>query len=192
MKQLLQRNRHAFVNLEVLQTNFKLQITHWETSRKHIYHNFIDFKNAFDRVWHEDLWQIMRNFKISNAIIEIIESLYTNSTSAVLINNATRNFFNTIAIVRQGCLLSPVLFNIFLEQIMTITLHEHTSTISIDGRNIGNLRFADDIDLIAGSNKELQVLNNRLVVSSKVHGMEKNHEKSKTMAVNSKNNQKQI
>ena len=122
-------------------------------------------------------------------IIEIIESLYSSSTSAVLINNVTGSFFNTTVGVRQGCLLSPVLFNIFLEQIMINTLDEYTSTISIGGRKISNLRFADDIDLIAGSNTELQDLTNRLVESSKAHGMEISQEKSKTM-VNSKNNDK--
>ena len=85
-------------------------------NRKDVYHNFIDFKNVFDRVW-----QSMRNFGITN---EIIESLYANSTSAVLINNVTGNIFDTTVGVRQGCLLSPVLFNIFLEKIMITTLHE--------------------------------------------------------------------
>ena len=128
----------------------------------------------------------MDNFGISQKIIDIIKSLYDNSSSAVLINNITGSFFNTNVGVRQGCLLSPVLFNIFLEQIMLNILHEHSSTISIGGRNISNLRFTDDIDLIAGSNRELQELTNRLVESSKAHGMEISQEKSKTM-VNSKN-----
>ena len=104
----------------------------------------------------------MRNFEITNEIIEIIESLYANTTSAVLIYNVTGNFFDKTLGVRQGCLLSPVLINIFLEQIMINTLHEHTSTMSIGGRNISNLIFADDIDIIAGSNTVLQVLTNRL------------------------------
>ena len=158
-------------------------------NRKDVYHNFFDFKKAFDRVWHEGLWQRMRNFGISNEIIEIIESLYANSTNAVTINNVTGNFFDTTVGVRQGCLLSPVLFNIFLEQIMINTLHEHTSTISIGGRNISNLRFADDINLIAGSNTELQILTNRLAETSKAHGMDISHEKSKTMVNSKKNDQ---
>ena len=132
---------------------------HIET-RKVVYHNFIDFKKAFDRVWHKGLWQSMENVGISQEIIDIIKSLYDNSSSAVLINNITGSFFNTTFIVRQGCLLSQVLFNIFLEQIMLNTLHEHTSTISIGDRNISNLRFSDDIDLIAGNNRELQELTN--------------------------------
>ena len=161
----------------------------FKENNKDVYHNFIDFKKAFDRVWHKGLWQSMYNFGISQYIIEIIESLYSSSTSAVLINNVTGSFFNITVGVRQGCLLSPVLFNIFLEQIMINTLDEYTSTISIGGRKISNLRFADDIDLIAGSNTELQDLTNRLVESSKAHGMEISQEKSKTM-VNSKNNDK--
>ena len=70
---------------------------------------------------------------------------------------------------------------------MINTLHEYTSTISIGGRNISNIRFADDIDLISGSNTELRVLINRLAETSKAHDMEISHEKIKTM-VNSKNN----
>ena len=106
--------------------------------------------------WHKGLWQSMENVGITQEIIDIIKSLYNNSSSVVLINNITGSFFNTTVGVIQCCLLSPVLFNIFLEQIMLNTLHEQTSTISIGGRNISNLRFSDDIDLIAGTNRELQ------------------------------------
>ncbi|GFR66182.1 endonuclease-reverse transcriptase [Elysia marginata] len=95
-----------------------------------------------------------------------------NSNSAVFLNNTIGNSFKTTVGVRQGCLLSPVLFNIFLERIMQDTLHQHSPTISIGGRPICNLRFADDIDLIAGSQAELQVLTDRLVASSKAFGME--------------------
>ena len=108
---------------------------------------------------HGQVWDISIDYRYN-------KSLYDNSSSAVLINNTTGSFFNTTVGVRQGCLLSPVLFNIFLEKIMLNTFHEHTSTISIGGRNISNLRFSDDIDLIAGSNIELQELTNRLVESS--------------------------
>ena len=61
-------------------------------------------------------------------------------------NDALVEWFRTIIGVRQGYLLSPTLFNIFLERIMTDTLEDHVGTISIGGRTIKNLRFADDID----------------------------------------------
>ena len=72
-------------------------------------------------------------------------------------------FFKTTVGVHQGCLLSSVLFDSFLAKIMQETLHDHRTSISIGGRPMCNLRFADDIDLMDGSNGELQDLANRLV-----------------------------
>ena len=89
--------------------------------------------------------------------------------------------------VRQGCILSPTLFNLFLERIMQETLHNHTTTISIGGRPICKLCFADDIDLMAGSNSELQELTNKLIATAGAYGMEISTVKSKVM-VNSTNN----
>ena len=64
--------------------------------------------------------------------------------------------------VRQGCLLSPTLFNIFLERIMEEAFENHDGSVSVGGRNITNLRFADDIDGLAGSEEELRNLVNNL------------------------------
>ena len=61
-------------------------------------------------------------------------------------NGSIGEWFRTTVGVRQGCLLSPTLFNIFLERIMSDALEEHDGKVSIGGRNITNLRFADDID----------------------------------------------
>ena len=64
------------------------------------------------------------------------------------------DWFRTTVGVRQGCLLSPTLFNIFLERIMTDASEDHEGTVSIGGRTITNLSFADDIDGIAGEEEE--------------------------------------
>ena len=84
---------------------------------------------------------------------------------------------STVA-VRQGCLLSPTLFNIFLERIMTDALEDHEGTVSIGGRTITNLRFADDIDGLAGE-EELAKLVVRLDITSTAYGMEISAEKTK-------------
>ena len=149
--------------------------------QKELFHNFIDFKKASDRVWHEGLWHVMRSFGIEEGLIQIIQALYNTASSAVLLNSDIGEFFRTTVGVRQGCLLSPVLFNLFLEKIMRETLHNFHSTISIGGRTISNLRFADDIDLMGGNNTELQELTNRLTSRAGAYGMEVSSEKSKVM-----------
>ena len=86
--------------------------------------------------------------------------------------------------MRQGCLLSPTLFNIFLERIITDALEDHEGTVSIRGRAITNLRFADDIDGLAGEEEELAKLVERLDKASTAYGMEISAEKTKSMANN--------
>ena len=91
----------------------------------------------------------MHKCNIGANLITIIKSLYEKATSAVLYNGNTGDLFRTTVGVRQGCLLSPTLFNIFLEKIMTDALENHEGTVKIDGRIITNLHFADDIDGLA-------------------------------------------
>ena len=88
----------------------------------------------------------MKKYNISANLIRVITNLYDKATSAVLFNSSIVDRFRTTVGVRQGCLLSPTLFNIFLERIMTDAIEDHEGTVSIGGRAITNLRFADDID----------------------------------------------
>ena len=102
--------------------------------QQNLYPVFIDFKKAFDRVCHEALWAIMRKCNINASIVRAIENLYDKAQSAVLFNGSTKEWFRTTVGVRQGCLLSPILFNIFLERIMCETLADHEGSVSIGGR----------------------------------------------------------
>ena len=91
-----------------------------------------------------------KKYNTSTKLIQVIKNLYSKATSAVLFNSSIGDWFRTTVGVRQGCLLSPTLFNIFLERIMTDALEDHEGTVSIGGRTITNLRLADDIDGLAG------------------------------------------
>ena len=91
----------------------------------------------------------MRKYNISANLVRTTEQLYDKATSAVQMNGSIGEWLRTTVGVRQGCLLSPTLFNIFLERIMSDALEEHDGKVSIGGRNITNLRFADDIDALA-------------------------------------------
>ena len=74
--------------------------------------------------------------------------------------------------VRQGCLPSPALLNVFLEHIMTDALEDHPCSISIGVSTISNLRFADDIDGLAGSEEELAKLVHHLDETSSKYGID--------------------
>ena len=126
----------------------------------------------------------MKRYNISTNFIQVIKNLYNKATSAVLFNSSIGDRFRTIVGVRQGCLLSPTLFNIFLERIMTDAMEGHEGTVGIRGRTVTNLRFADDIDGLAGEEEELANLVERLDKASTAYGMESSGEKSKLMTNN--------
>ena len=126
----------------------------------------------------------MKKDTISTNLIQVIKNLYNKATSAVLFNGNLGDWFRITVGVRQGCLLSPTLFNIFLERIMTDALEDHEGTVSIGGRTITNLRCADDIDGLAGEEEELANVVERLDKASTADGMENSAEKTKLMTNN--------
>ena len=123
----------------------------------------------------------MRKFNISANLVRTIEQLYDKATSAVQMNGSIGEWFRTTVGVRQGCLLSPTLFNIFLERIMCDALEEHDGKVSIGGRYITNLWFADDIDALAEEEQELEALVESLDKTCTRYKMEISAEKTKLM-----------
>ena len=164
--------------------NLRILYDRYLQHQQGLYHVFIDFKKAFDRVWHAALWATMRLYNINTNLINMIQNLYDKATSAVCFNDSTGDWFRTTVGVRQGCLLSPTLFNIFLEIIMADALEDHKSTVSTGGRAISNLCFVDDIDGLAGSELELANLVERLDKTSTAYGIQISAEKTKLMTIN--------
>ena len=164
-------------NLRLL---FEKYLQHQQT----FYHVFVDLKKAFERVWHAALWATMRMYYINDNLIRTIEGLYNKATSAVYHDNNIGECFRTTIRVREGCLLSSNLFNIFLERIMTDALEDHDGTVSIGGRTITNLRFSDDIDGLAGQEQALVKLVNHLEKTSTAYGMQISAEKTQLMTNN--------
>ena len=115
-------------------------------------------------------------------LIRVIKHVYDKATNAVLFNGNVRDWFRTTVGVRQGCLLSPTLFNMFLGRITTDADHE--GNVSIGGRTMTNLRFADDIDGLAGEEEVLAKLAERLDKASRAYGIEFSADKTKLMTNN--------
>ena len=156
--------------------NLRILCEKYLQHQQDLYHVFTDFKKAFDGVWHAALLATMKKYNISTNLIRIIKNLCNKATSAVLFIG---DWFQTTVGVRQGCLLSPILFVIFRERVMTDSLEDHEGTVSIGGRTITNLRFADDIDGLAGEDEELANLVERLNKTSTAYVMEISAEKAK-------------
>ena len=138
--------------------NLRILCESYLQHQQDLYHLFVDFKTAFNRVWHAALWETINYYNINAYTICIIRNLYNQTSSAVYLNEDIGEWFQTTVGVRQKGLLSPTLFNIFLKRIMTDALEKHQGTVSIGGRTFTNLRFADDIDELAGSEQELENL----------------------------------
>ena len=123
----------------------------------------------------------MWKYNISVNLVRTIEQLYDKATSAVQMNGSKGEWLRTTVGVRQACLLSPTLFNIFLERIMSDALEEHDGKVSIGGRNITNLRFANDIDAVAEEEQELEALPESLDKTCTPYKMEISAVKTKLM-----------
>ena len=112
----------------------------------------------------------MKKNNISANLIRVIKNLYDKATSAALFNNSIGGWFRTTVGVRQGCLLSYTLFDIFLERIKTDASEDYEVTVSIGGRTITDPRFADDINGLAREEEELANLVECLDKASTAYG----------------------
>ena len=125
--------------------------------QKNMYFCFIDYAKAFDCVDHNKLENSSRNGNTRPLYLPPEKSAGQEAT--VRSGYGTTDWFQIGKGVRQGCILSPCLFNLYAEYIMRNTgLEEAQAGIKIAGRNINNLRYADDTTLMAKSKEELEPL----------------------------------
>ena len=130
-----------------------------ERSRKTSIFCFIDYAEAFDCVDHNKLWKILKEMEIPDHLTCLLRNLYAGQEAAVRTGHGTTDWFQIGKEVCQGCILSPCLCNFYAEYIMrNAGLEEAQAGIKIAGRNINNLRYADDITLMEESEEELKSL----------------------------------
>ena len=135
--------------------------------QKSIYFCFIDYAKDFDCVDHNELWKILKESGISDHLTCLLRNLYAGQKATVKTGHGTADCFQIRNGVRQGCILSPCLFNFYAEYIMrNAGLEEEQAGIKIAGRNINNLRYADDTSLMAESEEELKGLLMKVKVES--------------------------
>ena len=120
----------------------------------------MDYAKAFGCVDHNILWKIVQEMGIPDHLTCLLKNLYEGQEATVTTGHGTTDWFQIGKAVRQGRILSPCLFNLHAEYIMrNAGLDEaQASRIKIVGRNINNLRYADDTTLMAESEEELKNL----------------------------------
>ena len=127
--------------------------------QKNIYFCFIVYTEDFDCVDHNRLWQILKEMGIPDHITFLLRNLYAGQEATVRTGHGPTGWFQIGKGVRQGYILSSWLFNLNAEYIMwNAGLDEAQAGIKIAGRNINNLRYADDTTLKAKSEEELKSL----------------------------------
>uniref|UniRef100_A0A4W2FJS1 RNA-directed DNA polymerase n=1 Tax=Bos indicus x Bos taurus TaxID=30522 RepID=A0A4W2FJS1_BOBOX len=151
--------------------------------QKNIYFCFIDYAKAFDCVDHNKLWKIRKEMGIPDHLTSLLRNLYAGQEATVRTRHGTTDWFQIGKGVCQGCILSPCLFNLYAEYIMRNTgLEETQAGIKTAGRNINNLRYADDTTLIAESEEELNSILMKGKEESEKVGLKLNIQKTKIMA----------
>ena len=194
MLKILQVSLQQYMNREIpdVQAGFRkgrgtrgqIPIIHWiiEKAReflKNIYFCFIDYAKAFDCVDNK-LWEILKEMGIPDHFTCLLKNLYAGQEATVRTGHGTMDCFKIRKGVRQDCTLSPCLCNLYAEYIMqNAGLDEAQAGIKIPGRNINNLRYSDNITLMA---EELKNLLMKLKEKSEKVGLKLNIQKTKIMA----------
>ena len=150
--------------------------------QKNAYFCFIDFAKTFDCVDHYKLWKILQEMVIPDHPTCLLRNLYAGQEATGRTGHGTTDWFQIGKGVCQGCILSPCLFNLYKHLYKRNTwLDEAQVGIKIGGRNINNLRYADDSTLMAES-KELKSLLIKVKEESEKVGLKLNIQKNKIMA----------
>ena len=153
--------------------------------QKDLYVCFVDYEKAFDKVRHKDLFNILNELELDGKDLRLMKNLYWNQKASVRVADEESELRDIKRGVRQGCVLSPDLFNLYSEIIMRDLID--LDGIKFGGRNINNIRYADDTVLIADSEQKLQNLVQTLVQSSEERGLKLNISKTKVMVMSKVN-----
>ena len=152
-------------------------------SQRNIYFCFIDYAKAFDCVDHTKLWKVLKEMGIPDHLTCLLRNLYADQEATVRTGYGTTNRFQIGKGVHQGCILLPCLFNLYAEYLMrNAGLKEAQAGIKIAGRNISNLRYADDTTLMAESEEELKSLLMKVKEENEKVDLKLNIRKTKIMA----------
>ena len=154
-----------------------------------LYLNFIDFQKAFDSVDRGTIWKLLEHYGIPDLFIKLIQQLYNNAECQVIHNGKLTEPFTIQTGVRQGCMLSPMIFLIVVDWIMRQTTRNNNTGIKWTLTEfLEDLDFADDLCLTSQNQQHMQNKTNKLTEEAAKTGLKINKDKTEVMRRNAKQN----
>ena len=152
------------------------------------YINFVDYQKAFDSVDRTTLWKLMRHYGIPEKLVNLVSKSYEGTSCQVCHEGLLSGRFEIKTGVRQGCLLSPFLFNLAIDWIMKETTAGRRNGIQWTPlRQLDDLDYADDIALLSHSHQQMQFKTDELARISKTVGLNVHPGKTKILKVGTEN-----
>ena len=146
--------------------------------------NFIDFRKAFDCLHRPSVWNILKSYGIPEHVVRVIRSFYQGSRCSVRVDGQLSDWFEIITGVRQGCLLSPLLFLIVMDWIMKQATDNGNRGLEwLDGHKLADLDFADDIALLDETWSGMQQLTSKIEEVAQKVGLYMNTGKTKFIKI---------
>lgn len=179
-------NQFAFVNdVGTREALFSVQVLFQRCRdvNSNVFACLIDYQKAFDRVQHNKMINIQKKIGMSKKDVNIIVNLYWNQTAVMRIDGTHTEEVKILRGVRQGCILSPILLNVYSEYIFREALENIEDGISINGNKLNNIRYAYDTIMFANSIEELENLMDRVPRISSYFGLEMNINNTKLLVV---------
>ena len=150
---------------------------------KKMYAVFVDLEKAYDKVCREELWEALRRYGVSGGLLSVIKSMYQASEACVRVDGEMSEWFEVKQGVRQGCPLSPWLFNIFLDMVVREARTNFQGGVKLDTCQVQVLLFADDTVLVTETEEDLEHNIRALQTAVKKHKLAVNWTKTNTMAI---------
>jgi hypothetical protein len=152
--------------------------------QKDVFMCFIDYSKAFDKVKHVELFEDLSKLDLHGKDLQLLQNLYWKQTACMRVDGECSEYASIKRGVRQGCVMSPDLFNYYSELILREL--EKERGLRVGGHNITNIRYADDTVLLAESEEDLQRLLDVVVTESERKGLCLNCKKTECLVISKK------
>ena len=172
---------HIFTLRQILEQSHE-----WNSS---LYLVFVDFEKAFDSLHRDSLWKILRHYGIPQKLVQVMKNLYENFECRVIHNNELTEPFSVETGVRQGCILSPILFSLAIDWLMKRVTEEQRRGIQWTLlSSLEDLDYADDIALMSHRHQDIHQKTESLSDIASTIGLKVNKKKTQVMRINTTSN----